>query len=249
LTVVSAHADGASEAPRVVLSARGVTVRRDGRVVVAAASLDVRAGELHAICGPNGGGKSTLVSALLGQIPFTGEVRRALVDRARVGYVPQSFTVDRTLPVTVVELLALTRQRLPVALGVRVSTRARALAALAKVGMEALVDRRLGALSGGELRRALFANAIEPDPELLILDEPSAGVDAESARRVDDALIELKQRARTAVLLVSHDAAQIRRLADHVTWIDGGVKRTGAPADVLAHGALALVQRDAQAAT
>ncbi|MFT3764661.1 MAG: ATP-binding cassette domain-containing protein [Minicystis sp.] len=191
------------------------------------------ADRIHLVVGPNGAGKSSLVAAVLGEAHFTGSVRCHFRGAGRVGYVPQSFPVDPTLPLTVVELLALSRQRLPVCLGVRAATRAAVARLLDRVGLAGLEDRRLGALSGGELRRVLLAGAMDPDPELLVLDEPASGLDEASTARLESIVRALRDDHGTTVLMVSHDVAQVRRLADTVTWIDGTVRRAGTPAEVL----------------
>jgi zinc transport system ATP-binding protein len=147
--------------------------------------------------------------------------------------VPQSFPVDPTLPLTVAELLALRRQRLPVCLGVRAGTRAVIAGLLDRVGLPGFADRRLGALSGGELRRVLLADAMDPDPELIVLDEPASGLDEASTKRLEAILRALRDERGATVLMVSHDIAQVRRLADAVTWIDRTVRRAGPPAEVL----------------
>lgn len=216
-----------------LLSVRGLTLRREGRAIVEDVSLEVAAGSIHLVIGPNGGGKSSLIEALLGQAPFTGEVSCHFRGSGRVGYVPQGFPVDATLPVTVVELLALTRQRLPVCLGVRERTRAAVAGLLDRVGLAGFEDRRLGALSGGELRRVLLAQAMDPPPELLLLDEPASGLDTASVTRLEAIVRALRDEHGTAVLMVSHDPAQVRRIADAVTWIDRRVRGAGAPAAVL----------------
>ena len=100
-----------------------VTIRREGRLVVDDATLEIAAGQIHIVIGPNGAGKSTLLSAVLGQTPFTGEIRMNLKGSGLIGYVPQSFVADRTLPITIGEFLALSRQKWPVCLGVRPATR------------------------------------------------------------------------------------------------------------------------------
>ncbi len=208
--------------PLPLLEASKVTVRIEGQTLLAGVSMHVERGTIHALVGPNGAGKSTLIAALLGQIGFTGRVRCHFRGSGRIGFVPQAFAVDRTLPVTVEEFLAMSRQRLPICLGVRAATRARTGALLDRVGLGALAKRRLGALSGGELRRVLFANAIDPVPELLILDEPGSGLDEESARRLEEALAALRSGAEVTVLMVSHDAAQVGRLADRITELRPG---------------------------
>ena len=150
-----------------------------------------------------------------------------------IGYVPQSFAVDPTLPVTVADFLALTRQRRPVCLGLTRAARHRDRALLDRVGLPGLERRPLAVLSGGELRRVLLAHALDPEPELLMLDEPTAGLDESAVRILDDILLAAKRTGRTTVLMVSHDLEQVRRVADRVTVLDRRVVVEGS-AEMLA---------------
>jgi zinc transport system ATP-binding protein len=214
-----------------LLEARDVSVAHDGLRVLSPVSLEVAPGTIHAIVGPNGAGKSTLLAALLGQVAFSGKVLCHWRKSGRVAFVPQTFTADRTLPLTVAEFLAMSRQRLPICLGLRAATRARVKALLEQVGLPELGARRLGALSGGEVRRVLLANAVDPEPELLLLDEPGGGLDRRSIERLEASLVELRERGVT-VLMVSHDHEQVRRLADQVTTLGAaGTPRTPGPAE------------------
>ncbi len=220
------------EAPP-LLEVRDLVVRRSGRPVLEDVTLEVPAGSTHLLVGPNGAGKSTLLAAVLGRVEFEGAIRLHWRGAGRIGYVPQAFHVDRTLPLTVAEFLALSRQRRPVCLGLSRARRRYAERILAGVGLEGFSRRPLGALSGGELQRVLLANALDPEPELLLLDEPATGLDAASQRRFEAVLEDLRHARRTAVLMVSHDLAQTRRLADAITLLDGRVRRSGRPAEVL----------------
>ena len=201
-----------------VLELRDVTVHRGPEAVLDRVSLQVEAGTIHALVGPNGGGKSTLLGVVLGLIDFAGEARLHLSAQGRLGYVPQRFSGEQRLPLTVSELLALQRQRWPVCLGVTPRAKARIALLLAEVGLTGFERKRLDELSGGERQRVLLANAIDPAPELLLLDEPSTGLDDASAQLLEAALVRLRA-AGTAILLVSHDRAQVERLADRVTQI------------------------------
>jgi zinc transport system ATP-binding protein len=217
-----------------VLEIRELTVRRDRRCLLAGISLEVAPASLHLLVGPNGAGKSTLFAAVLGLIDFAGSIEFHWRGAGRIGYVPQSFAVDRTLPLTVGEFLALSRQRRPVCIGVGRGRRRHNEELLARVGLERFSDRPLGALSGGELQRVLLANAVDPPPELLLLDEPASGLDERSVQQLERVLLELKLTHGTSAFMVSHDLAQVHRLADRVTLLDREVLRTGKPARVLA---------------
>jgi zinc transport system ATP-binding protein len=222
-----------------LLEVADLGVRVEGATLLDGVALDVAPQSIHVIVGPNGAGKSTLVGAILGQRAFTGNIRMHWRGTGRIGYVPQVFHADRTLPVTVAEFLALQRQRWPVCFGVRASTRHAVEALLQRVGLGGMGGRRLGVLSGGELRRALIANAIDPAPELLLCDEPASGLDPTAVAALDRLLLELRAAAGTTILLVSHDWQQVQRLADRVTLLDRTVRQTGSAGEIFAAAGLA----------
>jgi zinc transport system ATP-binding protein len=221
----------ASLDPLVTIERVGVV--RQGQALLDDLSFHVDRHSLHVIVGPNGAGKSTLVATILGQLPFTGRILLNWKARGGIGYVPQSFAVDPTLPVTVEDFLALTRQRRPICLGVARSTKATVRRLLDRVNLPDVADRLLAVLSGGELRRVLLAHALDPEPELLLLDEPTAGLDDASAAWLEETLRSLRAGRHTTVVMVSHDLEQVRRLADRVTVIDRRLLGDGAPATLL----------------
>jgi zinc transport system ATP-binding protein len=198
-----------------LLEISGLTLRPAREPLVSNFSLGIERGTVHVLVGPNGAGKTTLLSAILGLVPFEGQIVAHWTGKGRIAYVPQQFHVDRTLPLTVADFLALTRQRRPVCLGIAAGTRNRIVRLLNHVGLNGFEDRKLSVLSGGELRRVLLANALDPLPELLILDEPATGLDEASSRWLEDTLQSLKNEL--TVLMVSHDSQQVRRVADRVT--------------------------------
>jgi zinc transport system ATP-binding protein len=206
--------------PAALLEIDGLAVRRQRDLLLDDVRLRVRRGTIHVIVGPNGAGKSTLLAAILGQIPFDGHIVMNWNGAGTIGYVPQSFVVDPTLPVTVADFLALTRQRRPVCFGVTRAARVSIAALLDRVGLGGLELRPLAVLSGGELRRVLLAHALDPVPELLVLDEPTAGLDEASVAILDEILLAAKRTGQTTVLMVSHDLEQVRRVADRVTVLD-----------------------------
>jgi zinc transport system ATP-binding protein len=217
-----------------LLEVRDLAVRRGGEELLDGVNLTVERGALHLLVGPNGAGKSTLLAAILGRIAFTGRIVARWRGEGRIGLVPQAFAVDRTLPVTVLDFLALTRQRRPVCLGIAAATRRRVAALLDGVGLAGAESKQLSVLSGGELRRVLLAHALDPRPELLLLDEPASGLDEEAARGLERLLLELRGAAGVTVLMVSHDLAQARRIADRVTVLARSVRADGPPEAVLA---------------
>jgi zinc transport system ATP-binding protein len=216
-----------------LLDIQRLAIHRNREALVDDASLRIGRGSLHVIVGPNGAGKSTLIAAVLGLIPFDGQIVLNWKGAGTVGYVPQTFPVDPTLPVTVEDFLALTRQRRPVCLGLSAQSHRTVARLLALVGLSGLEHRPLAVLSGGELRRVLLAHAMDPEPELLILDEPTSGLDETAARWLEETLTTIKRGGRTTILMVSHDLDQVRRIADRVTVLDRRIVAEGAVADVL----------------
>jgi zinc transport system ATP-binding protein len=201
-----------------LLEVSDLTVRHGREVLLSNISFSVRRGSLHALVGPNGAGKTTLLTAILGLTPFSGRIVAHWEGSGRISYVPQQFHVDRTLPVTAADFLALTRQKRPVCFGITPPARQRISLLLDRVGLKGFESRLLSVLSGGELRRLLLANALDPLPELLILDEPAGGLDETAARWLDETLSSFK--GEMTVVMVTHDSEQVRRIADHVTVLE-----------------------------
>ena len=210
-----------------------VSIARHQEHLLSRVSLTVAEGAIHVIVGPNGAGKTTLLTAALGLVPFDGRILAHWRRDGRIGYVPQVFVVDPSLPVTVEDFLALTRQRRPVCFGVSAAARARIGSLLRDVGLRGLERRPLSVLSGGELRRVLLANAVDPVPELLILDEPASGLDEGGVGQLEGLLRTLRDGGCT-VLMVSHDLEQVRRIADRVTVLDRAVVTEGPALQTLA---------------
>ena len=196
-----------------------LTVRLLGATPLEGISLTIEPGTIHVLSGPNGAGKTTLLRAILGQIPFQGEIRCHWRKSGRVGYVPQQLDFDREVPLTVQDFLAMMWQQRPVCLGCGRAMRARIAAALGRAGIASLAQRAHGVLSGGELQRLLLAQALEPVPELLLLDEPTAGIDDQGLRTVEQRLMQLKNEGVT-ILMVSHDPEQARRIGDRITRLN-----------------------------
>lgn len=186
-------------------------------------SATVSPGSVHAIIGPNGGGKSSFVRCLLGQLPFRGEIALNWPGApGRIAYVPQAVQFDAGLPMTVLDFLNVLDGPRPGFLRPAPGRRAALLRRLAAVGMADKADRRMGALSGGERQRVLLAQALDPQPDLLILDEPMAAMD-ESGARIFDALLGGLRAGGVTVLWIEHDMEAVRRLADHVTALNQSV--------------------------
>jgi ABC-type Mn2+/Zn2+ transport system ATPase subunit len=200
-------------------------------------TLSVETGEFVCICGPNGGGKTTFLKATLGLLPASHGTLRVFGEtpetaRTRVGYLPQRKGFAPDFPAKVVELVVAGR-RGSWPIRVERAERERALRTLARVGGEDLADRPLAGLSGGETQRAFLARALASEPRLLLLDEPTAGVDAVGRAEFLDVLAEVAASPDLTAVLVTHNLAAVRRLADRVAYVDGGLKAFGPPEDVL----------------
>ena len=215
----------------------GISVRRGGQVLLQDVSMHIHCGQLTVLIGQNGAGKTTLIRALLGQLSHEGSIRhvdgRGLdIPHLRTGYVPQHLQFDREMPLTVRDFMAASLSRRPVWTGVGRKTRARVDEALASVNAGSLADLPLGRCSGGELQRVLLALAMNPAPDLLVLDEPVSGVDRNGLQMFLETLMELKNTHHMAILLVSHDLRFVREYADHVILLDKSVLAQGSAEDV-----------------
>lgn len=243
---------GASSGPatEVLLAARGLTVGYGGAPVLRDLDLTVRCGDCVGLVGANGSGKTTLFRTLLGILPpLAGEVRFPATARGAppsLGYVPQRDHLDPLLPLTVAEVVRMGAYRrwrpflaLPEARAERVS------AALAKVSATGWERRLVRELSGGERQRILIARALMADPDLLLLDEPTSGIDLAS----EEAIYAEVRRCRAAslgILMVSHDLDELVRVATRVLAIEQGRLVETTVADLLGvdrlrratHGAL-----------
>ncbi len=220
----------------------GLGVSFGGLAVLRDVSLHVHCGELTAIIGPNGSGKTTLFRALLNEVPHSGRLRFEHLDGApapappRIGYVPQKINLDRSAPVRVADVFAAAVRRRPLWLGgVPAAVRKEALGLLGLVGGADLLDARLGALSCGQVQRVLLALALQPLPDLLLLDEPVAGVDPSGMDLFYRLLSDLRRRFDLSILVISHDLAAVAHVADRMVLLNRTVVADGAPRAVLAH--------------
>jgi len=201
-----------------------------GRAVVRGASLVVRPDEFVMLVGANGSGKTTLLRGLLGFLPpLAGRVSRR--EGLRVGYVPQRETLDPLYPLSALQVVRMGAWRdLPCWRLAGAGVRRRARAALAACHAADLAPRRYSELSGGQRQRVLLARALATDPELLLLDEPTAGIDPETGRAILGLLHGLRAERGLAIWMVTH---QLEALADRglrsVTLADGRI-RGGEPA-------------------
>jgi zinc transport system ATP-binding protein len=209
-----------------------VTVETGGVSILDSATASVPRGGCTAIVGPNGAGKTTLLLALLGELPYKGYIHAACrIDKgcSRIGYVPQRLDFDRGIPITVTEFLTMGVQRRPLWFGIKRTLQKQAVELLAMVKAEYLAERKLGALSGGEMQRVLLALALQQKPDLLVLDEPAAGVDLHGGHVFCETLDKLRQQNGFTQLMVTHDLATVTHHATHVICLNRRVIAEGPP--------------------
>lgn len=201
-----------------LIAAENICVRLGGTEVLHAVSLAIDPGEIVTILGPNGSGKSTLLRALLGIVPLrSGRVTKA--GALRIGYVPQRLSIDRTMPMTARRFLSL-----PVRHSLGETD-----AALARVGVPEAADRPMTGLSGGQLQRVLLARALLTKPDLLILDEPTQGLDQPGEAAFYRLIEEVRRETGAAVLMVSHDLHVVMSASDRVICLNGHICCEGTP--------------------
>ncbi|MBR3459099.1 MAG: metal ABC transporter ATP-binding protein [Selenomonadaceae bacterium] len=202
-------------------------------------NLHIHCGQLTAVIGPNGAGKSTLLKAILGEMPHTGKLhyidaKGKHTGNPVIGYVPQYLRFDVSSPTSVMDIFMACLSKRPVWFCSGSRLRPRILEQLARVKAEHLIDRRLGALSGGELQRVLLALALDPLPDLLLLDEPVSGVDRNGRELFYEIVSELRAKEDMAIILISHDLGLVAKHADQVVLMDKGVLVSGTPETVFA---------------
>ena len=237
------------------LSVKDLTVRYGDHTAIAGINLEVPSGAYLAVIGPNGGGKSTLLKAILGLVPAAGGQVRIFgrpsgQAHGLVGYVPQFSEIDRRFPISVFEavLTARTQKRLRPFYRYKPFDRQASEEVLWRVGLAGLADKPLTDLSGGEFQKVLLARALAARPRLLLLDEPTANVDATARQQIYQLLHEL--HAEMTIVMVTHDmlavTSHVESLAclnhsliyhgDPLLELDTVNELYGCPVDLIAHG-------------
>lgn len=228
-----------------LIETQNMSVRLGGHVALRNVDFSISPKEIVTIVGPNGSGKSTLLKALIGAVkPETGSITRQ--NDLRIGYVPQKLHIDQTLPITAKRFLSLPTRR----------TDNDIAAALARVGAHDLLGKQMSALSGGQFQRVLLARALLEKPELLILDEPTTGLDQPGSAALYRLIADLRDELGAAILMVSHELHVVMSASDRVICLNGHVCCHGTP-DIVAsapeyralfgtgtQGALALYRHD-----
>lgn len=201
-----------------LIEVSGLEMRYRDQLVLRDVNLAVMSGEIVTIVGPNGSGKSTLLRALIGALtPVVGEVRRA--PGLRVGYLPQKLEIDPTLPITVSRFLSLPTGVPP----------ARAAAALEQAGVPELGGRQMVDLSGGQFQRILLARALLGDPQILLLDEATQGLDQPGSAAFYRRIEQVRTELGCAVVMVSHELHVVMSASDRVICLNGHVCCEGRP--------------------
>lgn len=210
--------------PNNLISVLNVGYQSGGRTILKDISFTLKRGEITTIIGPNGAGKSTLVGVISGLIDgYSGEVKRH--QKLKIGYLPQKIYLNTLMPMTVQGFLALPKKQSQQAI----------LQALKDTGVEYLVSRSIHDLSAGELQRVLLARTTLGEPDLLILDEPTAGVDITGEADMYGLIGELKNKLNCAVLLISHELHLVMSQTDQVLCLNKHMCCSGQPELVQQH--------------
>lgn len=219
------------------LRVQDLSVKIGNDTILDKISLHAHCGEMIALIGPNGAGKSTLLKAILGQQEHTGIISFSVPGernrKATIGYVPQTPTFDPGDPMTVADLFSCCMSKRPVFLGQSTKMRYKITDCLSRVDAAELIDKRVGTLSGGELQRVLLALALEPLPNILILDEPLSGVDIEGMSTLMDMLDEIRQVYDLSIVMSTHDFGTLQTYMDQVILMDKHIVCQGTPEEVL----------------
>ena len=224
---------------RAIVTLRDVSLGYDGQPVLEHVDLEIERGEFLPLAGPNGAGKTTLLRGILGLMPvLAGRIEYGF-DRlvSPPGYVPQREALDPIFPLCVLEVVMMgTYATAPPVWPLGARRRRRALESLDRVGLADVARRPFWALSGGQKQRVLIARALAGEPEVLVLDEPTSGVDREAERTIIDLISRLNRERGLTVILVSHHLGRIRGVAASIVWVEEGkvARRALAPATTAA---------------
>jgi zinc transport system ATP-binding protein len=203
----------------VLLDLRGIDYGVGARSILQGIFLQIARGQIVTLIGPNGAGKTTLIKIAMGLLePGNGQVLRA--PELRIGYMPQRLNVESTMPISVERFLRLGAKQ------------GSAASALESVGASALLHASLQGLSGGELQRVLLARALLQEPHLLVLDEPTQGVDLKGQAELYRLIMEIRDRQQCGVLMVSHDLHLVMAATDEVICLNQHVCCHGHPEKV-----------------
>jgi phosphonate C-P lyase system protein phnK len=216
----------------ILIEIKNLTLTLSNTKILKNINLTVEPGKIHCLVGPNGGGKTSLLRSILGQVPYEGEIYISYDKTKIIGYVPQYLDFEKSLPITVENFLSIVYQQKPCFLGVSGKYRKTIDDLLKRIGMYEKRKRLVGNLSGGEKQRLLLAQAIYPEPDLLILDEPFTGIDKIGEDYFKSVIKDLKNKGVT-ILWIHHNLKQVIEMADTVTCIKKEIQFSGEPKKVL----------------
>lgn len=212
-----------------VLCLKNVSFSRGPKLILEDITFCIDQGVFLGVIGPNGGGKTTLLRLILGQLPlqkgqievFGHKLAPARRDRALIGYVPQRSSIDMNFPATALDVVLMgATAKVGLFRSIPRETRSRALQLLDRVGVRELADRPIGRMSGGQQQRTFIARALINEPRLLILDEPTVGIDSAGQQRFLHMVKELKDEMQLTVMMVSHDVGQLAYYADQMACLN-----------------------------
>lgn len=220
------------------LRIKNLGVKKDGGEILYNVSFQVHHAEITALIGRNGAGKTTLLKAILGRIPYTGSIdfynsNGEKVLKPQIGYVPQNTMFDRTIPMTVGDFLCANAGNSPVWLFHNKHSMKKAIDTLKKIGGENLIPKPMSALSGGEMQRVLLAFALDPMPDLLLLDEPVSAVDMKGIESFYETVTSLRKEYHMPVILVSHNLSHVKKYATDVVLLEKTVILSGSTNEVM----------------
>ena len=217
---------------------KDVSVTKEGNSLLQDINVHFHCNEITAIVGPNGAGKTTLFRTLLGEMPYTGEIKHHMHEYEKrihnpiIGYVPQHLNFDKTTPITTFDLFSACMQKRPIWSRMTNSLRKEVEKALIEVKLDYAIDRKIGMLSGGELQRVLLALALQPKPDLLLLDEPISGVDVNGQKLFYETVQELKYKYHMAIVLITHEIGQLELISDKAILLNKKILAMGDPLTV-----------------
>jgi zinc transport system ATP-binding protein len=214
-----------------ILEINDLSVRLGEKEILKEVSFSVGEGEIVALVGPNGAGKTTLLKAILGLIPYSGDISFSgrKIKGGDIGYVPQYFQFDRSFPIIVSELVGLSYPA---------PSKDKVRDIMKEVGIEDLAGRMLGDLSGGEIQKALIARSAIKRPKLWLLDEATSGIDAASISGFFRLMEKVRNKWGSGIIMISHEMDIVHKLADKVICLNGSVILEGEPKEALSTDSL-----------
>lgn len=214
----------------------GVTM--ENQVILQDVNLHIHCGKLNVVIGKNGAGKSTLIRAMLDEIPHEGKITYQYQvggfqqKQLKIGYVPQSLNIDKNTPISVYDFMASYMSNAPVFLKKSKKVRERIEDSLRMLEATDCIDKQLCNLSGGQLQRVLISLALTEEPQLLLLDEPVAGIDKNGMDLFYETIDNLKKSYDLAIILISHDLEYVAKYADEIILLDKKVLKRGTTDEV-----------------